>query len=387
MRYEINKILSCKALFISLAVAFLIGMLFSYNAYVKGKTVNSKYEQCAGAYSEEKYLILQKQLEQLQNAYDKSQDEKILAELFEYLDLFEDADTCKNIIEYREKVASDSSNLAKTSYGYYKKLNKTINKMYSKTPELTIGKSNVLKGISDVFCVSEIVDIAFIIVLILFSVFLFLNEHKCNTFIMVKSSVKGGSVTYWNKIAAAFLFTVMVSVIQTLSMTLPTLLIGGTEQWKCVFLLDELFIHSPYILNVSEMVVVITALRTIGYLVLMSCFLCVSLLFNKNILPIAINTFIGLGGFAANYVLSGKYFAISGGVIREAASYTFFRKYTAFPLISEGINYLREYEPINMLGYPVSIVNIAILANVMVVVLLAITGGFIYDINFRNRGA
>ena len=32
-------------------------------------------------------------------------------------------------------------------------------------------------------------------------------------------------------------------------------------------------------------------------------------------MPIAINTFIGLGGIAINYILSGKYFALSGGTI------------------------------------------------------------------------
>ena len=53
-------------------------------------------------------------------------------------------------------------------------------------------------------------------------------------------------------------------------------------------------------------------------------------------------TFIGLGGIAINYILSGKYFALSGGTIREAENYDILRKYTPFPLISESVNYFKE---------------------------------------------
>ena len=34
-----------------------------------------------------------------------------------------------------------------------------------------------------------------------------------------------------------------------------------------------------------------------------------------------------------------KYFALSGGTIREAENYDILRKYTPFPLISESVNY------------------------------------------------
>lgn len=386
MKYEIRKILSCKVLVISLVAAFIFGLFYSYNAYVRGNTINSEYKLCTGVYSEEKYQILENKIEKLQNSYDESQSQQTMDEMFAYLDLFGDAQVCKSVIEFRDNVSSDSAALMESESGYYQRLNMKINKLYGKIPELTIGKSQALKGISDVFCVSEIVDIAFVIVLILFSAFLFLNEHKCNTYIMIKSSFKGGNKTYWNKMMVAFIFTVLVSFVQTLSMTLLTLCVCDIDQWRTVILLDDKFIHSPYDFSVFEMVAVVTVMRTIGYLVLMSCFICVSLLFSKNIVPIAINTLIGIGGFAVNYLLSGKYYAISGGVIREAQSYHLFRKYTPFPLISGGIDYLKEYEPMNIFGYPVSTISVALLSNLMITIFVIAIGCFIYDTNFRQKG-
>lgn len=101
-------------------------------------------------------------------------------------------------------------------------------------------------------------------------------------------------------------------------------------------------------------------------------------------MPIAINTFIGLGGIAINYILSGKYFALSGGTIREAENYDILRKYTPFPLISESVNYFKEYEPINLMGVPIQLLSYSLIINLVFAIIVIALGYYFYNTNFRK---
>lgn len=338
MRYEIKKILSCKILMISMIVAFIFSMVISYNAYANEKIDLREFSAYIGDFSERKYDVIEQKVMELQNKYEETQNVDVMDEMFVYLTLDKDALNCHNVVEYRDSVISDSEIKIKTESGYYKRMNETINKLYGKKTNLVIGESETLNEVYDLFCVTDIVDIVFIIVIILFSSYLFLNEHNNNTFYMIKSSYRGGKLSYRNKI----------------------------------------------VVTLFEMIIVVVIMRAIGFFVLSSVFIFVSLFFKSNIVPIAINTFIGLGGIAINYILSGKYFALSGGTIREAENYDILRKYTPFPLISESVNYFKEYEPINLMGVPIQLLSYSLIVNLVFAIIVIALGYYFYNTNFRE---
>ena len=368
MRYEIKKILSCKILMISMIVAFIFSMVISYNAYANEKIDLREFSAYIGDFSERKYDVIEQKVMELQNKYEETQNVDVMDEMFVYLTLDKDALNCHNVVEYRDSVVSDSEIKIKTESGYYKRMNETINKLYGKKTNLVIGESETLNEVYDLFCVTDIVDIAFIIVIILFSSFLFLNEHNNNTFYMIKSSF----------------FSIMASVVETLGMTIWSVFWNKIDQWNTSILLNNAFLHSPYSITLFEMIIGVVIMRAIGFFVLSSVFIFASLFFKSNIVPIAINTFIGLGGIAINYILSGKYFALSGGTIREAENYDILRKYTPFPLISESVNYFKEYEPINLMGVPIQLLSYSLIINLVFAIIVIALGYYFYNTNFRE---
>lgn len=381
MRYEIKKILSCKILMISMIVAFIFSMAISYNAYANEKINLREFSAYIGDFSEQKYDVIEQKVMELQNKYEETQNVDVM---FVYLTLDKDALNCHNVVEYRDSVISDSEIKIKTESGYYKRMNETINKLYGKKTNLVIGESETLNEVYDLFCVTDIVDIVFIIVIILFSSYLFLNEHNNNTFYMIKSSYRGGKLSYRNKIVVTLFFSIMASVVETLGMTIWSVFWNKIDQWNTSILLNNAFLHSPYSITLFEMIIVVVIMRAIGFFVLSSVFIFVSLFFKSNIVPIAINTFIGLGGIAINYILSGKYFALSGGTIREAENYDILRKYTPFPLISESVNYFKEYEPINLMGVPIQLLSYSLIINLVFAIIVIALGYYFYNTNFRE---
>ena len=201
---------------------------------------------------------------------------------------------------------------------------------------------------------------------------------------MIKSSYRGGKLSYRNKIVVTLFFSIMASVVETLGMTIWSVFWNKIDQWNTSILLNNAFLHSPYSITLFEMIIGVVIMRAIGFFVLSSVFIFASLFFKSNIVPIAINTFIGLGGIAINYILSGKYFALSGGTIREAENYDILRKYTSFPLISESVNYFKEYEPINLMGVPVQLLSYSLIVNLVFAIIVIALGYYFYNTNFRE---
>ena len=196
--------------------------------------------------------------------------------------------------------------------------------------------------------------------------------------------ILGGKLSYRNKIVITLFFSIMASVVETLGMTIWSVFWNKIDQWNTSILLNNAFLHSPYSITLFEMIIGVVIMRAIGFFVLSSVFIFVSLFFKSNIVPIAINTFIGLGGIAINYILSGKYFALSGGTIREAENYDILRKYTPFPLISESVNYFKEYEPINLMGVPIQLLSYSLIVNLVFAIIVIALGYYFYNTNFRE---
>ena len=133
-------------------------------------------------------------------------------------------------------------------------MNETINKLYGKKTNLVIGESETLNEVYDLFCVTDIVDIVFIIVIILFS-------------------------SYRNKIVVTLFFSIMASVVETLGMTIWSVFWNKIDQWNTSILLNNAFLHSPYSITLFEMIIGVVIMRAIGFFVLSSVFIFASLLY------------------------------------------------------------------------------------------------------------
>lgn len=394
MRYEISKVFNSKIVLFLLAAAVCFGLARSYYVYVPGGfgekgsiyTDEGKYGAYLGTYTEEKYNLLNEKTNELQQAYEESGDEQVLMEMFDYYGLLRYAERCRDILQYRTEVRENARRMAEEGSGYYKRLNEKVYSIYKEDPVLRIEDPSTLDYIMTMFQISQRVDAAFIIVLVFFSCTVFLNEHKCKTFYMIKSSCKGHGNVYWSKQGAAFLFTILVSFLQVFSTVFFALTGGRWREWGCPVQMEELFAHAPGQMSVMGMVGTVFLMKTLGYLVLMYCFIFVSLFFKKNIFPLAFNTLLGLGGSFLNYVLSGEFFAQIGGVVGPLEEYSFVRKFLPFPLISDGMSYLKQFEPINVLGYPVLRLSFAVVCNAAFVLLGVLAGYLAYEEKFRKTG-
>lgn len=62
----------------------------------------------------------------------------------------------------------------------------------------------------------------------------------------------------------------------------------------------------------------------------------------------------------------------------------FIRKYTPFPLISESVNYFKEYEPINLMGVPIQLLSYSLIINLVFAIIVIALGYYFYNTNFRE---
>lgn len=395
MVYEIRKVLCNKIIAVSVIVAFCYGIVTSYYGYISGKmggndvdmAYESEYEVCKGKYTEEKYNHLAELVSEKESYYSENTDDKDAFLVFQkYQYLFSRASLYHQVNEYREKVKSNAKRLAETEQGYYARLNKKLAKIYNKKTDFNIHEGTIGKDITDMFIVSESIDMVYIALLIIFSCGIFLVEHRNGTYAMVYSSYNGRGYTYIRKMSVSLVFAVLVSVLQTISMVGLTLIKGGLFEWKDSIQSVELFMYSPYNLNIFEMVVVITLLRALAYMVLISIFTVISLFFQRNLFPLAINILIGLGMFGLCYLYSGSFLSYSGSIIHQGWFYPYLRQYSPYVLIGDGVGYLKKYEALDILGYPVSAVNITILVNIIVLAVCIAVGYILYLKRFRKRG-
>lgn len=400
MGFEIKKHLN-RILLAGLLITFFYGVYYSYQCYIcqkqNEKSVDMEsersYEDCMGSYSEERMDLITALTEEKQREFEErdyvevnpeNSPEFLVFQKYQYL--YSKADICRQVKAYREQVVKNAARLKKSRDTYYARVNKKIEKMYSRDVELVIHDGSRLEDIAGIFMVSEIVDFVNIVLLVIVSCSLFLIEHRKGTFTLVYSSYRGRGHTYAVKLAVAMGFAVLLSLLQTVSMVLLSFTYGNLSEWKDAIQNIEFFIHSPYHLNLAELVVVVTVLRALGYLVLICIFTVISVCFQKNIIPLAINTLIGIGGFGLCYYFSGSYVTNSGTLIQQGSFYSFVRMYSPFVLIGDGIGYLKKYEPLNILNYPVSVLSVTVLVNIVLAGMIVAVGYPLYIRRFRRRG-
>lgn len=394
MRYELIKVLGNRIIIIAIVLATLFSGLYSYNVYIKGKldennmtyASKTKYKSYQGSYSDEKYEDLFEKVTQLELKYEQNEDKQLFEEMFEFHLLFSRAQNCKNVIEYRQTVRDNAKRLMESEDGYYYKLNKLIYDKYKITPDLYIETGTTLNDIATMFNVSEILDVAFVFILVLIACNIFLIEHSSGTFYMIKATCKGWKQVYIKKILCMICLTTIITSLQVTSMVFLTSIKGNANEWKDLILQCEYFENSPYNFSVIELVLVVFLLKLIGYLTLISSFVCISLFFKKNMIPLILCIVIGEGGQVLNYIMCGKYFVLAGGKSTPMEKYILLKKYSVFPSINEPVEYLNKFETTNIVGTPVSVLVINIISSLFFTMLFITLGYQIYKYNFRKAG-
>ena len=394
MKYEIKKILGSRVLIIALILAVGFALFESNRNYIQGldegrERINSGvYDAYKGEYSEEKYQNLLEKTNQLQEEFALLGEKKADNRMLDYMALYEVAENCRTTQLFLEQVVDEARYLAQTQSGYYKKLNQKTEQVYKNCrPDLHIDEISSVQNILLYFELPEEIDVAFVLVLMIFACTIFLNEHINHTFYMIQSSKTGRGHTYFCKIGLSLIFACMLSVLQTISITIVPAIRSGMGKLGYPIQMSHNLMYSPYNLNFWQLVIVLTLLRAIGYMTLVLLFLCATLFFKKNIVPFAINLFLGGGGMFLTYMASGRFYRDARyGVARTFGGFIYLKKYSPFTMISEGMNYIGKFEMVNVLGQPVSLLQHVMVINLIIIAFLTVAGYLAYTQNFRRMG-
>ena len=100
----------------------------------------------------------------------------------------------------------------------------------------------------------------------------------------------------------------------------------------------------------------------------------------------AVTIATNMAGRGTDIMLGGnpEFLAVAEVGSREAENYDILRKYTPFPLISESVNYFKEYEPINLMGVPIQLLSYSLIINLVFAIIVIALGYYFYNTNFRE---
>lgn len=381
--YEIRKVVFSKVFIVILIVDFLFGVIYSYRNSMENKryvdmSQDSTYQSCLGEFSQEKLNVLQNYIESHWGIMEINGESKEKNIYNKYSDLHQKAKNILYVTEYRKKVSESAKRLSSKENGYYKRMNQKIQKMYEKDVALSIKEGTALNDLTGLFVVSAPIDVMSVILLILISFYIFLIEHKSGTYELVFSSRSGRKKTYFTKTLVAFLLSFLISLMQSVSETILVLFSCEPGELFEPVQSVERFAKSPYSINLLELIIIITLIRTVGFMVLESLFLFVSLFFKKSIIPFAIDAFLGLGLYWCVYWGSGTYVTYSGKLIREMVYYPITRYVTPIELIRYGQGYLWSFNTVNIFGFPVMEITVVLSTNIFILIMFVALGYNVY---------
>lgn len=392
MRYELKKLFGNKILILGclISACYLFytsyGFLIQRKSYAPKIDLGEEYERCLGAYSEEKFsyieeITLKKQLEM-----EKNQEEKdIFYEWSAYQRLYVQAQNLKDIMEYRARVLKNAKMLQNSKDSYTIRLNQKLEKLFSQNIKYELVHSEKSYDIIQKMLVLEYTDMINICLLLAASCILFTQEHQKNTFPLIYTSKHGRKKVYRNKAMTMIFFAFALSFATTVIALILTFTYGGFKEWLEPIQNVSVCKYSPYHFNVFELVIIITLLRGLGYAVIATVAMVISLLFKKNILPLLINTILFAGSYALS-VNASRYTFGEALMEEKYQLYRILKKYSPFYLIQDGIEYFMEYKAVNVFGYPVSEVAYCIMFQLMLLVMVLLAGYQIYVRSGRKRG-
>lgn len=394
MKFEIRKLLYNKILLAGCIISCMYMLYISYTFFYEGyheeqaEGLDEQYYSCMGSYSQERLEYISKNYSDAMEYMKENPDDKNAFAVFQaYNSLCIKAERCAQIYSYRSNVVKNAKRLKQSSKPYISRVNEKIEKMYSVMPEIVISDGTKAKDLSDIFYGLENVDKINIILLIIASCTLFVIEHRKNTYSMIYSSLSGRGKTYFRKMMCMTIFAVFLSVMTTMCITLFSFTYGNISELFEPIQGLERFMYSPYDMNMAELLLAVTLMRALGYMALGTLFTVISIGFKSNIIPVVLSMLIGLlgQGMSLHYIgYVGRLVAITE--YYDINIYMLVRKYTPFGFISEGEGYFTQYEPVNLFEYPVSVMTIGIIFNIMVISVVMVVGYQLYNKRYRKSG-
>lgn len=415
MRYELYKLLKNRLLFVGIILSVVLTF---YQSYERGKYLTYRYDSYSEKYSEEvknelngkfelwalRYKLTKKNGansvfpdEMYERAgYTKEEavsftdgERQEIFDWFEYyLILSGRADSCQAGIDYRKKVVRNADRLRKTADTYQRRTNEKLFKMYADDVDYVVSDQRLSDDFRTQWYDKAYSDYINIMLVLLAVCIEFLTEHRNNTFQMVYSSYEGRGKTYIRKVMVIAGFTTLLSLVTTLLMHMRLFTDARAGEFlKMDF--RNYYIHSPYKMNFLQFIVDIWLLRLLGYLVLSMFFTMLAVLSKKSLLPFVAGVSAGCGGYELFDRLLHRLgmLRMNNGDARNVYhTCELVRKYTPFGVIRQGIDYLTEYEPNNVLGCPITTLTIAVVVSICYILLFLVAGCIIYLKRFRKKG-
>lgn len=393
MKYELKKLFTSRILLIGLLISCLFSVYESYR-YCIARYANHKTTELE-LYLEKTYkgeYTVQK-AEELKNLSmeatknwkaDYENDELrqisgIYSSVYGWVNLHDE------LLVNRRNIVKNAKRLQKSPVPYTAKVNKKIEKLYSKNPEIMILPGRKCEDIGGLLEWSERVDCINLLLLVVAACVIFLMEHRKNTYPLIYSSYQGRGRTYLRKMGCLILFAILLSILTTICLVSMTATYGSMESWLQDIQHIQILTESPYVWNVLQLTMVITALRALGYITLVCVFAMVSMGFKTSVLPLVINTLIGIGGVFLCTYYAANYFD-SAIILNRAKIYLILQMFTPFTLFCDGMGYISEYHPVNLFGTPVAISTMCIISNISIILLVMVIGYVIYVKRYRRSG-
>lgn len=413
MRFELEKLLKNKIIWVLVAVSAVVTIYFSVERfrYVK-EYKDAEISEYEGLYSEELVERINAQCTQIHEeltqinvggalskisneapAYEEdteteSRKEELEQELLRWVIVEGKANSYRRAMEYRHKVVKNAGAIKTSQDAYQRRLGEQIEKRYGKKVALVIKNEELSANISKKWREIEYADYINLLCIIVMVCAAFINEHTSNVYKMIYSSYHGRGKNYFTKILAIVLGVIGMAVVTTLLQLAPSF---GHRDFVAVMKLDiqNLLIHSPFSAKLYQLWFWIMLLRMLGYVTIAMCMVFLTQFFRKNALPFCVGSVLFLGGFAfvSNLINRIELLKSQSAYYRiEQKRLGIFEKYTPFGLIRSGESFFSEYEPNNILDYPVTNLTITVALNIFYIIVFAYAGYFVYQYRFRNKG-
>lgn len=408
MRYELKKLFGNKILLFGVILSVIFTLYSSYMTYYKSRLydinakmnvkMNENYSECMGEYSEEKAELISEEYEKSKLAYEKyveecdletgekPEDNTLFIQFSNYGDLYNQVNIFAEVNQYRETVKNNAALLKISDKKYISNVNNKIEKMYASDLDFIITDGTRAKDITTMLDMMNYIDIVNMCLLIFVASSIFTTEHKKNTYPIIYSSYAGRKKIYIKKILCVCIFAVIMSLIAGIFSIIFTFFYGSTNEINQMIQSINQFNKSPYNLTIWQLWILVTLLRILGYITIVCIATMVAACFKMSVLPFVINVLLLVGSFSVCFYLEETSFSTSGVIRDKYELYQIFRKYTPFGILTDGQSFFEVYEPVNILGYPVSTLTITCLINILLTCIAVVVGYKLYINAHRKSG-
>ena len=281
-----------------------------------------------------------------------------------------------NISEYRSTVVKNARRLAKSENEYVSALNNKLLDVYSKSIELSAYDSRAMEsvlenggGIGMVLCI-------FICCIFALKVFFVDTDNVMQGMIM--SSPKGKGYIYKNKWICILLVDITLVIIVFAVRLIPLLIYGSLSDILQPIQSIEVYSKSPYNISILEYYIMTLVMSCIEIIVISAICVIVINLFKDIVIPIVISVLLSAASMAITLWIILKVVVETDVVNSSSVIVTTILRYTPIFYINNTKAYFASAQYLDMFGYPISILNVSMVTNILTSIVLILIGFILY---------